>query len=64
LVALLVLGVTEFVINKFRVDSMTEARNLKEFLDETGDYSWVEIYLVPNPEGLVSKLTKIALVAP
>ena len=56
------LGVTEFVINKFQVGSMIEARNLKEFLDQTGDYKWVEIYLVPRADGPVSKFAKIASV--
>jgi len=64
LTTLLVLGVTESAINKFRASSMTEARNLKEFLEETSDYKWVEIYLVPKSEGPVSKLAKIALVVP
>lgn len=64
LVSLLVLGVTEFVINKFSAGSMTEAWNLKEFLEQAGDYDWVEIYMVPSSEGPVTRLNRIELVAP
>jgi hypothetical protein len=31
-------------INKFPAGSLTEARNLKDFLEQTGEYSTVVIY--------------------
>ena len=62
--ALLVLGVTETLVNRFTVRSMMEARNLKDFLEDTGDYRWVEIYRVREAEGPFSEFSKVALAAP
>ena len=31
-------------VNKFPQSSLTEARNTKDFLEQTGDYSTVKIY--------------------
>jgi hypothetical protein len=61
--SLLVLGVTKSFINRFTVGSMIEARNLKEFLDETHDYQWVEIYRVREADGPMMEISKVALVA-
>jgi len=62
--ALLVLGVTDAVVNKFRVDSMMEARNLKDFLEGTGDYQWVDIYQVRKTKGPLSEFAPLVLAAP
>lgn len=32
------------LVNRFSKDSLTEARNLKDFLEQTGEYSTVTIY--------------------
>jgi len=31
-------------VNRFPQSSLTEARNMKDFLEQTGDYSTVKIY--------------------
>jgi hypothetical protein len=31
-------------VNRFPQNSLTEARNMKDFLEQTGDYSTVTIY--------------------
>ncbi len=32
------------LVNRFPKDSLSEARNLKDFLEQTGEYSTVKIY--------------------
>ena len=61
--SLLVLGVTRSFINRFTAGSMVEARNLKDFLDETHDYQWVEIYRVREGDGPMMEISKVPLVA-
>ncbi len=38
-------------VNRFRKDSLTGARNLKDFLEQTGDYSAVTIYELEKTVG-------------
>jgi hypothetical protein len=38
-------------VNRFRKASLMEARNLKDFLEQTGDYSTVAIYELEKTVG-------------
>ncbi len=43
---LLLMAISERTMNRFLVDSLREAQNLKDFLEETGDYREVSVYAV------------------
>ncbi len=39
------------LVNRFSKDSLSEARNLKDFLEQTSDYSTVSIYELEKSVG-------------
>ncbi len=42
---------TEWAVNRFPQSSLGDARNLKDFLDETGEYRSVAIYELQGSMG-------------
>jgi len=56
---LLIIGVTEQTMNRFMLGSLREAQNLKDFLEETGEYKRVGVYQVRKGEGTLSELREL-----
>jgi len=56
---ILLIGMTERTMNRFMLGSLREAQNLKDFLEQTGEYKRVEIYHVQKAEGPLSELKEI-----
>jgi hypothetical protein len=56
---LLLIGVTDRTMNRMMLGSLREAQNLKDFLEETGDYQRVRIYQVRKGEGSLSELREL-----
>ena len=59
LAALLLIGVTDLTINRYLLGSLREARNLKDFLEQTGDYRRLEIYEARRTSGTLSELKQV-----
>lgn len=62
--SLLLIGVTDRTINRLMLGSLREAQNLKDFLEETGDYRRVSIYQVRRGEGSMNELDELEQVSP
>ena len=46
-------------VNRFPQASLTEARNLKDFLEQTGEYAAVAIYELEKSVGPLSQWTEL-----
>ncbi len=46
-------------VNKFPKSSLTEARNLKDFLEQTGEYASVDLYELEKSLGPMSQWAKL-----
>jgi hypothetical protein len=47
-------------VNRFPEDSLTKARNLKDFLEQTGEYSTVTIYELEKTLGPLQQWAELA----
>jgi len=50
---------SERTVNRFPQASLTEARNLKDFLEQTGDYGAVKIYELEKSIGPLRQWAEI-----
>lgn len=57
--ALLLIAIADRTINRFLVNSLREAQNLKDFLEQTGDYRQVGVYEVRKTEGTFTELRQL-----
>ncbi len=46
-------------VNRFPKSSMTEARNLKDFLEQTGEFGPVAIYELEKSEGPLTQWSEL-----
>jgi len=51
-------------VNKFPAESLREARNLRDFLEETRDYSTVSIYELEQTMGPMQQWTELPEILP
>lgn len=58
--SLLVVGTSsDCAVNRFPQGSMTEARNLKDFLQQTGEYESVSIYELEKSVGPIRQWAEL-----
>ncbi len=56
---MIVATTAERAINRFHQSSMGEARNLKDFLEQTGEYRSVAIYELEGSMGTLKQWTEL-----
>jgi len=50
----------ERLVNRFHQGSLGEARNLRDFLEQTGDYESVSIYELAKSDGPLTQWAQLA----
>jgi len=62
--SLVVVATSERGVNRFTKHSLMEALNLKDFLEETGEFVCVTIYELENPSGPIQQWAELEQSSP
>lgn len=56
---IMVIAKSDSVLNKFGQESLREAVNTKDFLEQTGEYTEVSIFQLLSTDGLMTEWVKL-----